>query len=434
MFRVHGILPYFVIKLNDNLEKRIEVTYLGLFIKNFKSHHEKTALVLSGGGSRGSYQIGVLKALKRMSIKIDTVVGTSAGALNAAMVATGSPEIAEELWLSTTSKEIFDLDTDMPTLVQNLKEKLRVDDEVFGNLSLPPDQFVGYARDIINNGGVTGDGMAHLIDKYIDEKKIRKSPMEFGLVTVEYPSMTGYKLMKDDIPVGQLGLYIQASASCFPLMQYTEINGKRFVDGGFCDNLPISMALANKAEKIIAVDLEAVGKVHSKDIKLAERNTDFYHIKSSFDLGNFMNFDPIQAKENIEYGYLDTLKSFDKLDGYEFFFKKNSFSEKDLPKADAAAEIFQCQRKQIYTESMLIDELKMRVLDAQIALKKSPFNNISIHKISKKLSKSAMTVFIAENILEKGDNSFFYHGHIEDMLSKEIKAAEYIISRNLLND
>ena len=44
------------------------------------------ALVLSGGGSKGSYQIGVWKALRDMNIKFDIVTGTSAGALNAALI------------------------------------------------------------------------------------------------------------------------------------------------------------------------------------------------------------------------------------------------------------------------------------------------------------------------------------------------------------
>ena len=416
-----------------------------LHLKN-RPQQEKTALVLSGGGSRGSYQVGVIKGLKKLNIKYDMVVGTSAGALNAAMIAMGTPEIAEQLWLSTASKEIFDLDTEMPEIINTLKNKLHIEDEIFGNLSLPPDQFVGYARDIISNGGVTGDGMKHLIDKYISEDKIRKSPLDFGLVTVEYPSMNGYKLMKEDIPKGQLRQYIQASASCFPFMQYCEIDDKKFIDGGFCDNLPVSMALNKGAKRIIAVDLEAVGKVHEKDLELAEKTTEFYHIKSRFDLGNFLNFDPQQAIENIHYGYLDTLKAFHKLDGIKYFFKKDTIPAPLIPMADSCADVFHCDRNQIYTESMLLDELKMKVLDAQVALKKSPFTHLSIQNIqnpsilkrrifsiSKKLNKRAMTVYIAENILEKGKESFFYHVPLLEIFSREIMAAEYIISRKLLN-
>ena len=42
----------------------------------------KRAIVLSGGGSKGSYQIGVWKALRKLKIDYQIVTGTSVGALN----------------------------------------------------------------------------------------------------------------------------------------------------------------------------------------------------------------------------------------------------------------------------------------------------------------------------------------------------------------
>ena len=56
------------------------------------------ALVLSGGGSKGSYQIGVWKALRDMDIKFDIVTGTSAGALNAALITQRSYKTALKTW------------------------------------------------------------------------------------------------------------------------------------------------------------------------------------------------------------------------------------------------------------------------------------------------------------------------------------------------
>ena len=44
------------------------------------------AIVLSGGGSKGAYEIGVWKALRKLHIKYDIVTGTSVGALNAALM------------------------------------------------------------------------------------------------------------------------------------------------------------------------------------------------------------------------------------------------------------------------------------------------------------------------------------------------------------
>ena len=42
----------------------------------------KLAIVLSGGGARGAYEMGVWKALKRMHVKYDIVTGTSIGSIN----------------------------------------------------------------------------------------------------------------------------------------------------------------------------------------------------------------------------------------------------------------------------------------------------------------------------------------------------------------
>ena len=72
---------------------------------------KKTAFVLSGGGSRGAYEIGVWKALKELGVEIDMVFGTSVGAINGAMVAQDEPELAEKLWKQMQTGMIFDLDT-----------------------------------------------------------------------------------------------------------------------------------------------------------------------------------------------------------------------------------------------------------------------------------------------------------------------------------
>ena len=55
---------------------------------------QKTGLVLSGGGAKGAYQAGVLRALAEHNIQIDGVAGASIGALNGAIVA-ASPNLNE---------------------------------------------------------------------------------------------------------------------------------------------------------------------------------------------------------------------------------------------------------------------------------------------------------------------------------------------------
>ena len=67
-------------------------------------------LALEGGGARGAYQIGAYKALVENGFKFDAIVGTSIGAINAAIICQGGIELLEELWNKIDST-IFDIDT-----------------------------------------------------------------------------------------------------------------------------------------------------------------------------------------------------------------------------------------------------------------------------------------------------------------------------------
>lgn len=57
------------------------------------------ALVLMGGGAKGAYELGVWRVLWSHGIrKFCTITGTSVGALNALLIASGDPELAEKTW------------------------------------------------------------------------------------------------------------------------------------------------------------------------------------------------------------------------------------------------------------------------------------------------------------------------------------------------
>ena len=73
------------------------------------SNKQKTALVLSGGGSRGAYEAGVWQALTELGVKIDIVTGTSVGAINGAMVVQGELEPTVKLWKEIETHMVFDI-------------------------------------------------------------------------------------------------------------------------------------------------------------------------------------------------------------------------------------------------------------------------------------------------------------------------------------
>src|SRR5215467_1810794 len=67
------------------------------------------ALVLSGGGAKGAYEAGVAATFVERGLPIRLVAGSSAGALNAAMIAGGRADRLEALWRSVTREQVYSL-------------------------------------------------------------------------------------------------------------------------------------------------------------------------------------------------------------------------------------------------------------------------------------------------------------------------------------
>lgn len=265
----------------------------------------KKAIVLSGGGSKGAYQIGVWKALRKLNIKYDLITGTSVGALNAALMTQKDYYRAIWLWYNLNFNIVFDekIDFDYNTK-EGKKELMKM-----------------YAKKMVT-GGMNVEKLEKTIEKAINIDKIYKSPIDMGIVTVKFPTLKPVILTKKEIPENMLKDYLIASASCYPAFQTKEINGSKYIDGGFYDNLPINLAIDMGAEEIIAVDLEEIGfkkKVKDKNVKIKM-------ISPRNDIGSFLVFDKNISRRCMKLGYNDTMKEFDLLEGNKYSFKKNKFS------------------------------------------------------------------------------------------------------------
>lgn len=262
----------------------------------------KTAVVLAGGGSRGAYQIGVWKALREMGIEYQLVTGTSVGALNGALMVQGDYEKAITVWENLSFQDVVG---DM------LENDADLSDRRLTRL---------FAREALEKGGADISALERFVYSLIDEERFRQSPVDFALVTVEYPSLKPLELKKKDIPREMLGEYLLASAACFPAFQAREIAGQKYIDGGYHDNMPVNLALEMGAQEIIAVDLESVGM--SRRVKKGAQK--ITTIRSLWPLGSFLKFEGKLAKRNIQLGYLDTLKAFGEMDGQLYSFQKDT--------------------------------------------------------------------------------------------------------------
>lgn len=370
---------------------------------------KKTALVLSGGGSRGAYECGVWQALSELDVSLDMVVGVSVGAINGAMVVQGDLLKTDNLWRQIETDMVFDVSADAKI----------------------PD----FAKEFITHGGAGSTGLQKLLSLYLDETAIRKSDIDFGLLTVEMPSLKPHYLWIDDIPEGKLADYITASASAFPAIHTHKIEGKEFIDGGFENNLPVPMAWEHGATDIIAVFLSAPGKFFPEQV------TDIPNlrlIKSSWDLGDFLVFDKLNAAKIIRLGYLDTMKSFEVFDGEYYTFVKGCMDKRSLKQGDAAARIFDLNPSIIYRKEHFMETIKEKIQaektlgDVNISLK-GITNVAKIKNLLKLANRKTLTLFIAENIIEKGGSSIFLSKYAHRVLQTEIDAARFIIKNEFLN-
>ena len=260
------------------------------------------AIVLSGGGSKGSYQIGVWKALRKLHIKYDIVTGTSVGALNGALMVQNKFHKAIKLWSKINMELLFG---DEATNSTKIKDVLNM-----------------YRINFFKNGGMDVKILEEVIDKYIDKDTFYNSKIDFGLVAVNLSGKKAVQMKKKDIPKDKLTDYLMASASCYPAFQKKDIDGNKFIDGGIFDNMPINLAIDLGADSIIAVDLCAPGvKARPK------KHVDTITIKPNNKLTNFLNFYEEGSIRNIKFGYNDTMKVFGKYKGYKYTFKKKNIDE-----------------------------------------------------------------------------------------------------------
>ena len=73
----------------------------------------KIGLALAGGGVKGAYQIGSYYAFKRCHIKFNGIVGTSIGAANGAVIASGHEKELLDMWKNLNPGELLELDSNL---------------------------------------------------------------------------------------------------------------------------------------------------------------------------------------------------------------------------------------------------------------------------------------------------------------------------------
>lgn len=310
------------------------------------------AIVLSGGGGKGAYELGFWRALRKLRIKYDIVTGTSIGALNGLLMAQGEYYKGLNLWSNINFDKLYD--------------------NFDGNK-----MYKSYFDKIVE-GGIDTSKIEALINSIYNSKRLYNSKIRYGVVSVnlknKQPVYSTNINTKEDV----LSKYILASATCFPFFKPAEINNELFIDGGYYDNLPINLAINLGAKDIIAVDLGAVGLK-----KEVDKKTNITYIKPNNKLDSFLKFDKNVSKKLIKFGYNDTMKVFKKLEGNMYTFKKGSldYNNKKFKKEFQNNCLLYSDFKQVDMNTVLENALYTFNLDATKIYKRKEFNKILLKKI-----------------------------------------------------
>ncbi len=189
------------------------------------------ALVLSGGGGRGAYEAGVAKACAERDFHFDWIVGTSIGALNAALVGQNDLDILESMWLQIRSNDVYKL----------------------------PDP--GHLRRVIFGqqlGLLNTAPLEQLLRSCISLEKLKAGPSKVGFVTTDLCGLRTKVITSDEIHSQEDLIDVLMASSAIPLLfPPRRLKGEGcWIDGGLVRNTPIQAAINLGATEIYAVLVE----------------------------------------------------------------------------------------------------------------------------------------------------------------------------------
>jgi NTE family protein len=186
--------------------------------------NQRTAFVLAGGGSLGAVQVGMLKALTRLGVAPDFVVGASVGAINGTCFAVEPDEQGvarlERIWLRLRRSDIFPFSAASGVLA------------ALGR------------RDHL----VTPAPLQALIESELPGLKLEDARIPCYVVATDV--LTGAEVALGSGPIVTALLASAAIPAVFPVVS---IDGRHLIDGGVANNTPISTAVDLGATRVIVL-------------------------------------------------------------------------------------------------------------------------------------------------------------------------------------
>ena len=305
----------------------------------------KRTLVLAGGGTKGIYECGVIKALKELGKdQFDCIIGVSVGALNATLLVQNQFERLENMYENIASDQFVNgflpSDMNVSTLISQRQEIQEQISRYLKEKSLDITPFY------------------HMVDAYFDEKKFFSSMVDFGCVCARKKDHSGLFVTKDMMK-GRGKDWLIASASAYPAFPVKEVDGEEYIDGGYYDNFPIDYALRYGSDEIVGIEL-GENPLHP----MYENKSSITIIRPHAPLYSFLDFDVFKMYRAKLLGYNDTMKKYGRYAGerYTFLpFDLPSYTDeyvRSLMILETTLKNANMVNDRLFSESVIADRLK----------------------------------------------------------------------------
>ncbi len=189
----------------------------------------KRALILSGGGGRGAYQVGVWRRLQEIGWQPDLVCGTSIGSLNGALIGSGcDADQLEAFWKSLDRKQAFRV-----SLWQRIKYRI--------------DRLLGRNPDF--TALLDNEPLRQTLLAAVDVQRLRDNQPRVTLAATNVCRARLEYFSGEQLSVE----HILASCAIPVVFPWSEIDGELYWDGGVMANTPVFPALEAGATEILVV-------------------------------------------------------------------------------------------------------------------------------------------------------------------------------------
>ena len=283
-------------------------------------------LVLSGGGGKGAYEAGVLRALTETGFlaKIVAISGSSVGGLNAALAGMGDMELMKRCWMSISPGQLLSPDESSPEAAA----QVRPGDSFFENTK----------RQLLAEGLFSKEGLQDMILRYLDFSVIASSRFRI-FISLTCAGQSTESAPMPPVPLqntlereavssfgtggfcvdftrlcavspGEAAAVLLATSAMPYVYDPVQIQGHWYRDGGIAENTPLSPMRAAGIRRVIVVRLSE--KPDPLTISEKQGFDEILELHPSSYIGDFLdgtiNFVPERIRFRDALGYRDTMR------------------------------------------------------------------------------------------------------------------------------